>query len=60
MRTKLNPREKLLGMGKRFLERGEPIPIDLLAEAERYGLLLEDFGEPRNYIFNNQGEIDGE
>jgi len=56
----LNPREKLLGMGKRFLERGEPIPIDLLAEAERYGLLLEDFGEPRNYIFNNQGEIDGE
>ena len=44
----MNPRERLLGMGKLYLMRGEPIPLDILVEAEAHGLLLEDFGEPLN------------
>ena len=42
----MNPREKLLGIGILYQKRGEPIPLDLLVKAERYGLMLEDFGEP--------------
>lgn len=42
----MNPREKILGMGKLYLMRGEPIPLDLLAEAERLGLSLIMFEQP--------------
>jgi len=52
----MNPREKLLGMGKLFLMRGQPIPLHILAEAEEYGLSLSDFGEPINKL-NDEGEI---
>ncbi len=52
----MNPREKLLGMGRLYLMRGEPIPLDLLARAEAEGLYLEDFGEPTNQV-NDEGEI---
>ena len=51
----MNPRERLLGMGKLYLKRGEPIPLDILVEAESYGLMLEDFGEPTNPE-NEEGE----
>ena len=51
----MNPRERLLGMGKLYLERGEPIPLDILVEAEANGLMLEDFGEPTNPD-NEEGE----
>ena len=39
-------REKLLGIGQAYLQRGEPIPLDLLAEADKWGLSLSDFGQP--------------
>jgi len=42
----MNPREKLLGIGKLYLMRGEPIPIDILVQADELGLSVEDFGEP--------------
>lgn len=42
----MDPRERLLGMGKVYLKRGEPIPLDLLAEADALGLSLEEFGLP--------------
>ena len=42
----MDPRERLLGMGKVYLKRGEPIPLDLLAEADELGLSLEEFGLP--------------
>lgn len=42
----MHPRERLLEMGKLYLERGEPIPTDLLAEAEGWGLMLTDFDQP--------------
>jgi len=42
----MHPRERILEMGKLCLERGEPIPLDLLAEAETWGLMLTDFDQP--------------
>jgi hypothetical protein len=50
----MNPREKVLGMGNLYLQRGEPIPIDLLAEADQLGLSLEDFDQPTNFNANSQ------
>ena len=44
----MDPRERLLGMGKMYLKRGEPIPLDLLAEADELGLSLIEFGLPDN------------
>ena len=46
----MDPRERLLGMGKRYVERGEPIPTTLLAEAEALGLSLAEFGLPTNAV----------
>ena len=54
--TQMNPREKLLGMGRLYLLRGEPVPLDILARAEAEGLSIEDFGEPINQV-NDEGEI---
>ena len=42
----MNPREMLLGIGKLYLTRGQPIPLDSLAQADELGLSIEDFGEP--------------
>ena len=55
----MDPRERLLGIGKLYLKRGEPIPLDLLVEAEEIGLSLVEFGLPEH---NNleQGEDDNE
>lgn len=42
----MHPREFLLGKAKAMQLRGEPIPLDMLVEAERLGLSLEIFNEP--------------
>ena len=52
----MNPREKLLGMGRLYLLRGEPVPLDILVAAEEHGLSIEDFGEP-TFTLNDEGEI---
>ena len=44
----MDPREQLLGIGKLYLERGDPIPLDLLVKAEELGLSLVEFGLPDN------------
>ena len=54
----MNPREMLLGIGKLYLQRGDPIPIDILAKADELGLSIEDFGEPT--IPHNDEAIEGE
>lgn len=51
----MHPRERLLEMGKLYLNRGEPIPVDVLAEAEEWGILLSDFDQPDNNI-SHQGD----
>ena len=48
--------ERLLGIARQLQLRGEPIPVDILAEAERYGLQLSIFNEPTNEV-NDEGEI---
>lgn len=52
----MDPRERLLGMGKLYLQRGEPIPTTLLTEAEELGLSLAEFGLPTNAV-DDDGEI---
>ena len=55
-RKPMDPRERLLGMGKLYLKRGQPIPITLLAEAEEHGLSLAEFGLPTNAV-DDDGDI---
>ena len=43
----MHPHERLLGMARLLQMRGEPIPLDMLAEAERLGLSLSLFDEPK-------------
>ena len=42
----MHPREMLLGMVRLYQQRGEPIPIDVLAEADRLGLSVAQFDQP--------------
>lgn len=56
----MHPRERLLGKARQLRLRGEPIPTDMLAEAERLGLSHRIFNEPTHEV-NDEGEIvDGE
>lgn len=41
-------REKVLGLARLHLRRGQPIPADLLAEADSLGLLLTALDQPAN------------
>ncbi len=43
-------REKLLGMGRYYQERGLPVPVDLLTEAELFGIDLSCFDQPTQTI----------
>lgn len=45
-RRPMHPREMLLGMVRLYQQRGEPIPIDVLAEADRLGLSVTQFDQP--------------
>jgi len=42
----MHPKERLLGMAKLLKLRGEPIPLDMLVEAERLGLSHRLLDEP--------------
>ena len=52
----MHPRERILEMGKLCLERGEPIPLTLLAEADEWGMSLADFEQPTFTHDDLQGE----
>ena len=41
----MNPRESF-SYRELHLLRGEPIPLDILVQADELGLSVEDFGEP--------------
>jgi hypothetical protein len=42
----MHPIERLLGLAQLYRQRGDPIPLDLLAQADQLGLSLELLGEP--------------
>ena len=52
----MTTQERLLGIARQLQLRGEPIPADLLSQAERDGLELSIFDEPINTV-NDEGEI---
>ena len=52
----MNPRERIAGMARLYLSRGEPIPLTLLAEADELGLNLADFDQPKPQLPEEEGE----
>ena len=50
----MHPREFLLGKARLLQKRGEPIPLDMLAEAEELGLVLDTLDDNANL---HEGEI---
>lgn len=44
----MHPRERLLGMARLLKQRGEPIPLDMMVEAEQLGLSLKEFDQPEH------------
>ncbi len=56
----MHPRERLMGMAKLLQLRGEPIPLTMLAEAERLGLSLQLFDEPTNTNDDNANLHEGD
>ena len=60
----MNPRERLLGVGRWYISRGEPIPLTILSEADKYGLDLTEFDQPKpvaaegeTYVFNPKEDL---
>jgi hypothetical protein len=45
----MDPKERLLNVAAIYRQRGDPIPLDVLAEADQLGLSLEEFDEPSTY-----------
>ena len=43
----MSSHEWLLGLARLHQQRGEPIPVDVLAEADRLGLSLTLFDQPK-------------
>ena len=43
----MHPREKLLGMVELYRKRNQPIPVDLLAQADALGLVLAGLEDPQ-------------
>ena len=55
----MHPREKVLGKAKWFRLKKQPVPLDLLAEADKLGLSLEILGENTNLIhLKEDGEFE--
>jgi len=55
----MHPRERLLGLAQLYRQRGEPVPLDILVEAEQLGLSLQVFDEPIQPNANmHQGDFD--
>jgi len=50
----MHPIERLLGLAQLYRQRGDPIPLDLLAQADQLGLSLELLGEP-SFTATEQG-----
>jgi hypothetical protein len=50
----MHPRDRLLGAAKLCLAHDKAVPLDTLAMADEYGLLLTEFGEmPSHHNHNN-------
>jgi len=64
----MHPRERVLGLARLAVEAGEPIPVDVIAEAEALGIYASALGQPstptieqlRREKENNDGEIEFE
>ena len=48
MELPMHLRERVLGLARLHTMRGEPIPADILAEADSLGILLTELDQPPN------------
>lgn len=46
----MHPRERVLGVALLAKRKGEQVPLDVLAELDRYGLDVSEFCEPPTTI----------
>ena len=53
----MDPQERILGIGRLYVLRGEPIPTDVLAEADSLGLALTDFEQPKLNTTDHEGDL---
>ena len=53
----MHPAERLLGEARRLQLRGLPIPLTMLAEADKLGLSLTLFNEPTHNANSHEGDI---
>ncbi len=53
----MHPRERLLGLARLLQERGEPIPLDMLAQAEELGLVLDTLEDNQQNANYQEGEF---
>ena len=42
----MHPRERVLGLARLAVLQGEPIPVDVIAEAESLGIYASALGQP--------------
>ena len=57
----MHPRERVLGMARYYIERGEPIPLDLLVEADELGMSLTLLDLPATHTTDtDETAIEGE
>ena len=53
----MHPKERVLNLVSLYRQKGEPIPLDLLAQADELGLSVEELDEP---ITNNPDIDEGD
>ena len=52
----MHPRERVLGMARFYKERGQPIPLDLIAEADELGLIISELEQPIVETQDHEGD----
>jgi hypothetical protein len=52
----MHPREQLLQKAAYLKRSGQPLPVDVLAEADRLGILLSDFCDQTTKLTQSQGD----
>ena len=53
----MHPRERVLNLAALYKQRGQRIPIDLLAQADLLGLDISEFDEPTISHETEEGDI---
>jgi len=53
----MHPKDRVLKLAVLYQQRGQPLPLDLLAEADHLGLSLKEFDQPIITTEIEEGDI---